>query len=637
MIRFSDALVLAHTKLRTHKIRTGIVIAVSGLSFGLIAAFIIVAQGVFDSVDRFSDEGLNNRTIVSVSRFSQNANYSEYDHKSDPEFIAEVEAEHKAMVTNKQAAAKKYNVFYNALSMDPSPIGIDPTTKQKVVTDSGLSSTAVQKVVSAKRTIQYKPFDINAYIAPYSSASVIGFNEPLQPAKGSVLYMKNDKEAYGNQKDTQQFPGMNADEPFITVLNGSLTKPFISVDTFDVTKGEVPAIFPYATAEKLLGLEPYPQTASTSDKLNRLAEVRSRIGEVTASYCYRNQASAALLAQAIAQRDEVARNAGNKDYQKPKLMYTVPSEDDCGEVVIASDTRTVSEKKAEANQVLFEKETGTYEGDPEQHKIVVRGIGVVNDANNTASSSVTGLVQSLLGSWLGYGTIIIPDDMLAQLPQDVRPSSVFESKIDPASLPYPPVETYLVEFTEKEQARTLMQKTGATIGGASSGDIFVMPYGSGVLIIDELRSYFERILLWAFLAIGAVAVIILGSMIGRTVAEGRRESAVFRAIGAKRSDIGAIYGTYALLLGLRTVLFTAVMAIVIALVVEVLFWNDATLGARLAYAASDTSREFHLFSLNSIYLLFIIVTIVISSLIASIIPILLGARRSPIKDMRDDT
>jgi ABC-type antimicrobial peptide transport system permease subunit len=67
-----------------------------------------------------------------------------------------------------------------------------------------------------------------------------------------------------------------------------------------------------------------------------------------------------------------------------------------------------------------------------------------------------------------------------------------------------------------------------------------------------------------------------------------------------------------------------------------MFWQDATLGARLSYAASDVTKEFHLFSLTSPYLLWIIGTIFAASIIASIIPILLGARRNPIKDMRNE-
>jgi len=639
MIRFGDAAILAYTKLRTHRIRTGIAIAVAGLLFGLIAAVIMVAQGVFDSVDRFSGEGLNNRTVLSISHMAQGGGFSEYEHRDDATFIAEVEAAQKALVLKKQTAAKKFSIIYDPAVQDPSPVVIDSTSKQKVISESGLNTEAVQQAAGARRAATYEAFDINAYIKPYSTAKVLGLNAVLQPADGQLAYMKDNKEVLKQTTASrQQFYNQDNESPMLSVLEASLTKPFIIDKNFDATKGEIPAIFPYSRAEKLLGYKPLSASVPTSEKLARLGDVRSNISKVTVAYCYRNQASASLVAQAVSQEADIARNAGNKEYTKPSLLYTVPKESDCGAAVVSADTRTAEEKKQTANQVLYEKEIGTYIGEPSQQKIVVRGVGVANDMPTTSGASVSGVVQSLLGSWLGYNTLFIPADMLAKVPAQSRPDVVFAPSAKPASsFAYYPPETYLVEFGDKTQARTLMEKTGATIGATVTGDTYVSPFGSGVLLMDELRRMFEQILVWVFLIVGTVAIIILGSMIGRTVAEGRRESAVFRAIGAKRSDIGAIYGMYALLLSLRAVVFAAVLALVLALTVELLFWHDATLGARFAYAASDTTREFHLFSLNSPYLLAIGGVIITAGLVASIIPILLGARRSPIKDMRDDT
>lgn len=641
MIRFIDAATLAYTKLRTHRIRTSIAIAVAGLLFGLIAAVIIVAQGVFDSVDRFSDEGLNSRTIVTISRIPQGGGFDQYQHKDDAAFISEVEASYKAMVAKKQAAAKKYSVSYEPTMQDPSPIGTDPITKQKIITDTGLSSTTVQELVNARRTAAFTPFNINEYTKPYSTAKVLGLNTTLQPSNGALVYMKDGKESLKQTNTMRQQMYSQTDEaPALTVIEASLTKPFIADKSFDASKGNIPAILPYSTAEKLLGYKALPSKTPTSEKLSRLSDIRSRIGETRVAYCYRNQASAALLYQSISQDAEVSRNVGNKEYIKPHLVYAVPAEADCGPVVITSDTRTAAEKKQDANQALYEKEIGTYVGEPAQQKITIQGVGVASDVGGVASgSSVSGMVQGLLGSWLSYASLTIPQDMLAKVPAEYRPTAVFAPNAadNTSENKYYMPESYLVEFGDKSQARALMEKTGGTIGGFSSGDTYVMPFGSGVLVVDELRRIFEQILVWVFIIVGTVAVIILGSMIGRTVAEGRRESAVFRAIGAKRSDIGAIYGMYALLLSIRAVIFAAVLAIVLALTVELLFWHDATLGARLAYAASDTTREFHLFSINSLYLLVIIGVIILAGIIASIIPILLGARRSPINDMRDDT
>ena len=74
MIRFRDGLTLARTKLKTHKIRTGISLAVGSILFGLLVAVMIISQGVVDSVDRFSKEGLNNRTVLNIYT-SRNGNF----------------------------------------------------------------------------------------------------------------------------------------------------------------------------------------------------------------------------------------------------------------------------------------------------------------------------------------------------------------------------------------------------------------------------------------------------------------------------------------------------------------------------------------------------------------------------------
>lgn len=635
MIRLSDAFVLAYTKLRVHRIRTGVAVGISGLLFGLIAAVIIVAQGVFSSLDSFSDVGLNNRTVLNVTRAGGVISFNEYDKKSDPAFVAEVEAAHKEFVANKTTAAKKFGIPYTPSLEDPSPVVVDPQTKQRVIKDSALGEPVVQKIANGKRAAEFTPFDVNDYVKKYSSAKVIQSYKPLQPSSGLLSYMKDGKESFKQNNNSMSYPGQS-DTPSLIVLDGSLSKPFISNTAFDVSKGELPVIIPYAAAEKLLGLKKLSGDAPQQQRLDRVQEVRERIGEVTASFCYRNNASQALLARAISQADEIKQGASDKTYVKPALIYAVPAEAECGAVTTTADTRTVAQKKQDSQQVLFEKEIGTYIGEPEQHLVTVRGVGISSEPGTGASSSVAGMVEGLFSSWLGYGTWTIPSDLLAQAPAQYRPASIFDSTVDSSSATYfYGYEAYLVEFGNKEEARELL-KAGGMFGGSASGDVFSSPFGSGVLIVDELKAIFASILMWVLLVVGGVAIIILASLIGRTVSEGRRESSIFRAIGASRLDIGSVYGTYVLLLSFRVILFTAVLAIVLALVVEVLFWKEATLGAQLAYAASDTTKEFHLFSLASPYLLWIAGAILVASVLASIIPILLGARRNPIKDMRNE-
>lgn len=641
MIRLGDASLLASTKLKTRRIRTGFVIGISGLLFGLMLFAVMVMQGVFDSVDRFSDEGLNNRSILQITRTGGSPSFDAYEERSDEQYIAEVQKAHTAYVARKQAAAKKFGVPYDPAQEDPSPIGRDPDTKQMSVLVDSYNSPAVQEVLAKKAAADYKPFDIRSYVKQYSSATVLGDQyKPVTPKSGNVTHMKDGKEKIETDLTKLRMSRGYTEqgEASLTITDGSVTKPFITNKTFDPSKGEIPIVVPYSDAEKMLGYKKLAATASNEEKVQRLKNVRERIHEVSATFCYRNQASQAKLSEASSQVGEIKRGKGTKDFVMPKVVYELPSDTSCGPVKVVSDTRTASEKRAAEARIAFEKEVGSYIGDPDQRLVTVRGVGISGDlAGESSAWSITGFVGGLFGSSLGYGTWSIPSDLMAQLPETARPEAIFANEKVIEDTGFYPAETYLVEFTDRKEARTVLEKTGSFSGGMGTSDVMTAPFGSSVLLIDEFKKLFYQVMLWVFAVISVIAAIIVGAIIGRAVSDGRRESAIFRAIGARRGDIGLIYGTYAFLLSLRVVLFAFVLGIVGSLVIELWLAKEASFAAQLAYAASNTSLEFHFIGFGSWYLAAIAGAIIGIGLISSIIPILLGARRSPINDMRDDT
>lgn len=635
MIRLSDAAILAYTKLQTHRIRTGFTVGVAGILFGLIFAGAFIVQGVFESVERFNSEGLADRSIVSIHKYGADY-FTAYSNAENEDFIAEVKQAHAERVALKAAAAKKHDIDYDAKIEDPSPIEIDQSTGKERITDAAVRSELVQKLAEQRDAKLYEPLDIEGFLSPYSSAKVIEGNARLQAANGAFLPMEDGKEKIPKNRQEEFLYQMgNEDIPIVQVLNSTVTAPFIT-DTSGVQPGELPGVVSFGYAEKLLGLEPLAKSSRNEQKLARLQEVRERVSEVTASFCYRNVASQQRMAQAIQQRDEIERNKTNKEYQKPSLIYVLPSEDSCGAVMISEDTRTEAEKKYQANMIAYQKDIGDYIGEPEQQKITLRAIGLSGDGLGSGMSTGVGdMVMAMLGSWLHYTpSWSIPTDLLAEVPLELRPEALFGEHSLNAGGNKNDIfrsDEYMVEFTNKDEARAALERSDTGPSGT-----MVMPYGSGVLFIDQLKQWFAIGVRYALLLVGGVALIILASLIGRMVADGRRESAVFRAIGAKRIDISSIYGMYAFLLSLRVALFALVVGIIISIGVEVWLSADATVSARLAYAAADTTKSFHFIGVQSWYIPVMFGVIILTGLIASIMPILLGARRNPIGDMRDD-
>ena len=633
-----DALTLARTKLRSHRIRTGVTVAIAGLLFGLIIAALFFVQGVFTSVDKYSDIGLNNRILLNVTHMPRNQlSFDEYNHRSDQEFIREVEAAHAATVAKKQAASKKYSVPYDPKVEDPSPITIDPITREKVIDGMNVENEWVQRAAQARRDATSKPFSIDEYLSGYKSVIRRGSTRPVSPVNGALTYMKQ-----GNEN--QQVSSNRVEDAMIsegsgkslTILDGTVARPFITSQVFDPTKGEIPVVMPFSDAEKLLGLTKLSKDATPRERQDRLREVRGRISEVTASFCYRSNASRSLMGTAASQQQMLKYLPAGES--APALLYNAPDETECAAITVKSDTRSAAEKQLDENRILFEKEVGTWQGEVEQQKITVRGVGISGDTmTGAATLSPALLVTSLLNSTLGFGTWSVPSDLFEQLPENSRPAAVFDpdmvqlSSSDVNLLSY---KEYLVEFTDKAEARALLERTGAYTG--SPGDVFAYPFGSGTLFIDEVRSWVERVLFWALVVVGAIATLTLWGVIGRTVADSRRESAVFRAIGATRFDIASIYGLYAFLLSLRVVVFAVLLGLAVALGIDIIYSGSTTIAAQLAYAAVDTTIPFRLISVTSWHVLVVVGVIVAVGLLSSIVPILLGVRRNPITDMRDD-
>lgn len=638
MIRFRDSLLLATTKIRARRIRTSVTVAISGLLFGLIAIVVVAVQGVFESVDSFSSEGLNDRYVTTITK-SGGVPFNIWDNRDNPEVITRVEAAHKSTVEKKQTAAKKYRIEYDAKTEDPSPIEIDSITRKKQLSEQGLSSEIVQKVTDEIAKEKFTPFNIEAYIKPYGSAVLLGSSNVLAPKEGVLEYMKEGKEAQLQLNKQQRLSRQYSENAkHLTLLPQTLAEPFITSKNFDPTKGELPVIIPFSDAESLLGLKPLEKSVSNDQKLARVQEVRGRVTEIQTSFCYRNSASQSLLDRAIVLVEEAASNKGNNEYKKPSLTYAIPDVTTCGAVQIANDARTAAEKRHDADKEAYEREIGVSVGEPYQQKITLRAVGISADPpfGSGMASSVGDIAQGLLSSSLGYGNWNIPQGLLKDIPEQYRPEAVFEDSPETTIGGMIGFESYYVEFGDKQEARQMLGASGYFGAGGAGSEIFAVPFGSGSLVFDELKVQFERILFWVVLVVSGIAAIILSGMIGRTIADGRKETAVFRAIGATRSDISAIYTTYTLLLVTRIVLFALVLGVGVAIVADALLTSDLSIGAQLAFAASDQTKEFHIIGFKSWYLYAIVAIIFLIGVLSMVVPLLRNVRRSPINDMRDD-
>ena len=200
-------------------------------------------------------------------------------------------------------------------------------------------------------------------------------------------------------------------------------------------------------------------------------------------------------------------------------------------------------------------------------------------------------------------------------------------------------DMFIASFPSVEKARTAVASNSCQMNwtpACESMPFSLGAYGTNYLTVDDIVRQLRPVILTLLIIAFTIATIIIWAMMGRVMADSRRETAVFRAIGAKRSDIAAVYVTYSVWVAVRIVIFAAALGLIIAGTVHVLFADRATKTAQLAYAVFTPEPTFSFLGFRNPVLWLILGGIVVMSLIAITPPLLRNIRRNPIKDMRDE-
>lgn len=633
MIGLIDATVLAVTKLRTRQIRTIVTIGISGVLFAALVGALIVFQGGFRSITAFNKNGLGSRYIVTAAPdFPLSGNWLQ-----SKALITRAQQIYTQTIADKKAAAKKLGITYDPAT-EPAPT-VDP---DGVAGHAYLSFAApsVQQAVQEYLSAHPSPGlpELKQVSAPYHPVDTYS-SSPFTASSGTLQTMTNGLENFASASDTSSIKGSGNffDQNQFTLMPSQLTKPFLlSHMKWTSSSDAIPLAVPYATATKLLGLTPLPSGASPTQKLQRIQQLYAKAGDVSLAACYRNTVSEKQIQDAISAAGDIAKNKNNKAYQKPNLLYGLPAAGSCGPAVVTSDTRTNDEKSLDQKQDTFNAEFGQVV-QPDQQKITFDIVGLVPDQQTAPAHSAAGILQSIVGSSLA-GAIAIPKDMYEQLPSVARYKDIFQASGKGFS--FGPQGTNYAEFSSASAARNFIAKDSCTTRENGTCATPTKPFqlsafGSDSIAMQDLQHKFSTFFKLAALVITAIAIVIMTGTVGRMLADSRRETAVFRAIGAKRMDIAGIYGIYTLLLSSMIAVASLALGYVVARLFDQHFWKATTVQAQLAFGGANSHQQFHFLG-YSVEIWLVAGVAIAAGLVSMILPTVRNLRRNPIKDMRDE-
>lgn len=652
MIRPSYALKLARTKVHSKRAVLVTSTVVSSLLFAALICGIIVFSGVEKSAVTFVQKANNNKYLVQVNPVIPN-NVTSYSLPLSIDDIHRIKLLEKSYYEGIKEDYKKNNITYDSTIEVPAltPSAFLPSTlpeEQRVqinyaspVIKLDQSNRMQAYVKTAKNTIT----DLKNTGAKYNAD---GYYEITPSGLSEIPNLKLISKNKENFDDSQVKSGdFTLYGYFINAIhNGSyqfeddaLLQRYI-LHTDSTTLKGVPVVVSSKEAVALFGSN-MGITQEPNDVRERevwLKTVQSKLNGLTYQSCYRNSADMAMIEKIQRDYADIVNNKGNKDYQKPSLIYALPNKP-CGGVAIQSDTRAAEEKKAEDTATANLKKLGTYT-EPVRRLITFQIVGII-DAKpySKYTDGVQNYLQNLLSTDNLTSSAIIPRQMYAKLPESLKFDDLTEGNEDGgfSAMKSAGLSTYIVSFSSIDNATLFMDRETCPGEDTNCTRLYASEaFGSNYRILNEIGKLFRRIMVYVAPVVFALAAVIIWFTMARVMADNRKETAVYRAMGAKRRDIAAIYLVYCLNIAIRIAALSGLAGVAVAWIINKLYGDFFTSIAVSSFGTITNQTTFSLFDLTSPLIMMTIITIITICYMAIMQPLIRNVMRPPIDDMRSE-
>lgn len=657
MIGVLDTLTLARTKLRSKRVLLIITVVVSGMLFGVLAAAIVVTSGVTTSVNQFFTRALNGRYLVEVQPNIPNAvfGYDDTAFKPSKELIQTLTKRQDEYTVKQKAIYDKYKLPFDKSTITPvlQPNSYGQKDDTGALTQEINRNSPVYKEYLDDLKRDYIKTATNTVTDLKKLAGRYGATSYSHNQSGTLAmqatYLKDGKEDLtqkesSNQTSYEDYLTTNILQSSYTFTDQSLMQRFIlpQNDRRTQTTDAIPVILTTQEIAKVFGkqLGIGAQPTDPAEQVAWVKNLQQKANGLTYQACYRSPGEKALIQKTMQTNVEMATKAKDPTYAAPSLQYTLPTSP-CGELTIKKDTRSASEKKTTQTEEQLQKDLGTYQ--PVTHQLLT--FQIVGTFTLTVPfaqpQNASAYISYLLGPQYSQGAFI-PQQLYDKLPAAAQHKDLL--LVDDAThndyylFEQADIRQTIVSFPTLSAARDFIKKEGCDTFNASEckKPFLTSTYGAAYLAIDDISSFLAGITPIVLLIAMGIATIIIWITMARVIIDSRRETAVFRALGAKRRDIASIYLLYSVLVALLIVIFMLTLGLVAATIMESLFSANATNLAMVAYGVFDKEQPFHFIGINLSALGILALCIIGISLLAVLPPLMRNVRRNPIRDMRDE-
>lgn len=651
MIRPLHSLKLARTKLHSKRGALITSIIVASLLYSALITLVIIFSGAEKSSSEFIKKVGNDQYLVKVSPYIP---FEEIGFTNPPslEVIREIKSFERQYYSDLRSKYESLGLGYDESSetsaLTPSVWASESLPEEQRVVINWASP--ITEAIRAKKFDEYaktatnKLTDLKKAGEKYGASGYYTVNRQTSlPTIPGLRLVKDgeedfsDSEMKGGDSTTYGYYTNAIHNGFYSFTDQKLLGRYLFKEQEDNLKG-IPVIVSAQEAVSLfgdkVGIGEEPEIPS--EKRKWLESVQANLSGYTYDVCFRNTAELTLLDKIQRDYADIKNNEGVENYQKPSLIYDNPSEV-CGDILIKEDTRTTAERGSDIRRDENQKKLGTYIK-PEHRLLTFQIVGIkYAQPYISHTDGVDEYVKSLLISQDESAALDIPIQMYETLPDELMIDNLQDELATTTQQTGDDFTSRVLEFSTINDARSFLDNETCP-GPESECDkqFIASTYGSNYLILDEVGKLFNRIAGVVFPIILGFATIIIWFTVSRIMAENRKETAIYRAMGAKRIDIVSIYLTYISIITLWIAFVSFLVSTASALAVDYFYGQRLTNISTTAFGIIGDAPSFSLFHLDLLPLISIAGSMFIVSLLASVQPLALNVRRNPMRDMRSE-
>lgn len=659
MIRTTAAILLAKSKFHTKRRLTILSLSIASILLGVLMTLTVISHGLITNLNKYVKKAGGEKYQVSVRAIIPSDISSSFDNL-DHTTIDNIRLFEKQYRTTKAEQYRLLGLKYNESEDAPALRFSQFASKgepEKYRVEFDDSSPIAKKLINRKyeewaKTAKNKTRDLLSTVKKYGKplyySNYGAYKNYLNQNNSQIII--NNRERLSNWVDNKSmYSGNSLKRSYFAGVNDKLVEKYI---TYHGKLKGIPVVASVYDVADLFGDQLHVDRKPPNGNAARaewLKEVQHKANGFTYQVCYRNAVERTVLTKIQqASNDTSNEKIDNREGASADgegLYYRLPTIP-CGDIVAVADRRTVEQKNNDLLQNIANKKLGIAT-DPRHRLITMQIVGISNEKEDPTvmvNNNIFDMARSVLKSSPGFGgTTLVPNKLYLSTPNDARVDNLDSEDLtldavaglsDSTSKQFP---YGMLEFSSAEQARKFLANETCNISNPNCGKAYeASQYGVNFLVLDDLINGVNRIISIIFVVVASLVAIIIWLTISRIISESRRETAVYRAVGAKRADIVLVYLSYTIMLALIIIAFAFIIATILSAVVAYMATPYLLVAAQASFGIIGSISTVSLVELNDyvlVMMLWMALLIVAISVLSAIQPIVRNMRREPANDL----